>query len=200
MDLSFPPLTLSDSLDATTRIIPIAKHISKLSLAEAKSQADFFHALLANVICQQLLPSATYNLFTFSLRFSPSAQNISSYSIIGIQATATPPPYHACHKSFRDFLHHELPQSTLTALHCQQPDYERLLAYVIILADLFSGRKDISATNVTTHGFPFTSSLCQTTEADINITLKLKPYTAVPDLLADLASDGLDLTSLQPYL
>lgn len=42
--------------------------------------------------------------------------------------------------------------------------------------------------------------LCRILEADINITVQPKLYTNVPDLLADLTTNGFDLTPLQPFL
>lgn len=78
-------------------------------------------------------------------------------------------------------------------------DHQLLTVYVRVLQSLFSG-EDLHLTHVAYSQFPASSSLARLSDASFSLTFRLKKADSIPDLLADLVSDGLDLTSLKPFL
>lgn len=97
MDFDFPTFNDQDGFDATTRAIGMIQAIQKLSDAEAEAQANFLHALLADVICKQFLPAAANRLFDFSLTYIPLADSSDKWHArISIKANCVLPTFHAC--------------------------------------------------------------------------------------------------------
>ena len=183
MDLNFPSLT---------RQIPSAYAIS-LSIAEATTQAAFFQALLQDVICRQLLPSVTFGLFDFKLQFhSYLGCDTRPCMSAAIHASSPLPPFSSSNS--QAFILVNVP-GTADGSKCQE-----LIAYIMLLQRLFDGSENTISNHMMPDGLPATSPLSNTLRAYVSVSVKLKHFESIPDLLADLAADGLDLTSLQPFL
>lgn len=63
MDFNFPSLS--------PKAGPIEAFVQQLSPAQAHAQASVLKPLISDVICRQLLPSVTHNIFSFSFQAKP---------------------------------------------------------------------------------------------------------------------------------
>ena len=169
-----------------------AIYAESLSPDEAVRQAAFFQALLQDVICQQLLPSVTFGLFDFKLQFhSYLGCDTRPCMSAAIHASSPLPPFSS--SNGQDFILVNIPGTADGSTR------QELIAYVMLLQRLFDGSENTIANHMP-DGLPATSPLSNTLRAYVSVNIKLKCFDSIPDLLADLAADGLDLTSIQPFL
>ena len=163
-----------------------------LSIAEATAQAAFFQALLQDVICRQLLPRVTFSLFDFKLRFhSYLGHDTHRRMSAEIHASNRLPPFSSSNS--QAFILVNVPGIA------DGSKRQELIAYIMLLRRLFDGSEN-TISNHMPDGLPATSPLSNTLRAYVSVSVKPKRFESIPDLLADLAADGLDLTSLQPFI
>ena len=111
--------------------------------------------------------------------------------IHGLHASSPLPPFSS--SNGQDFILVNIPGTA------DGSKRQELIAYVMLLQRLFDGSENTIANHMP-DGLPATSPLSHTLRAYVSVSAKLKRFDSIPDLLADLAADGLDLTSLQPFL
>lgn len=168
--------------------------------AEAARQVKFFDILFNEVICKQLLPKAIGPFSSmFAFAWEPD-QHRAAYAEIQIQLKS----------GFFDARHtaHDINQNAdmfdpLYTVDCSafakrlsSSTHVQLFCRYGLLAEVFSRRcEEVEFSFVPKSE----TTLALPSWARFHLTTTFGHYSTVPDILAALISDGLDLTALQPF-